>query len=156
MGQVQVEWTKVPRKMCASGGVRAAHMSAAGQQRESTGLGGCTGRAGTELSLLQRSGSCWDALPRLPWAIACPLQAAPRGWLPASLVPIGFFSYELAPTPMGCGFPLHPCVGFGYVNSLSYRNQAALPCFRCTPRVFSESSSLVGPVIHHLNLCTRF
>lgn len=34
-------------------------------------------------------------LPPYPLAIACLLQAAPRGWLPASLMPIGFFSWEL-------------------------------------------------------------
>lgn len=34
-------------------------------------------------------------LPRFPLAIARLLQAAPRGWLPASLMPIGFFSWEL-------------------------------------------------------------
>lgn len=79
-----------------------------------------------------------------------------QGLAPCLLGANRIFLLRVGSTPMGCGFPLHPCVGFGYVNSLSYRNQAALPCFRCTPRVFSESSSLVGPVIHHLNLCTRF
>lgn len=34
-------------------------------------------------------------LPPFPLAIAYLLQAAPRGWLPASLMPIGFFSWEL-------------------------------------------------------------
>lgn len=78
-------------------------------------------------------------LPPLPQAIACPLQAAPRGWLPASWMPIGFFSSELAPAPLGCGFPPHPCVGFVCINSLSYRNQATLTCFRCTPTLSSLS-----------------
>lgn len=34
-------------------------------------------------------------LSPFPLAIACLLQAAPRGWLPASLMPIEFFSWEL-------------------------------------------------------------
>lgn len=99
-------------------------------------------RAGAERFLRLRSGSCWLlglVLPPLPQAIACPLQAAPRGWLPASWMPIGFFSSELAPAPLGCGFPPHPCVGFGCVNSLSYRNQATLTCFRCAPTLSSLS-----------------
>lgn len=106
-----MEWTKVPRKMCASGGgVRAAHMAAAGQQRESTGRGERTGRTGGRAQSCPCSGGAGAAgtpalvLPRLPWAIACPLQAAPRGWLTASLVPIGFFSYELARLPWGVVF----------------------------------------------------
>lgn len=64
-------------------------------------------QAGAERSLRLRSGSCWLlglVLPPLPQAIACPLQAAPRGWLPASWMPIGFFSCELAPAPWGVVF----------------------------------------------------
>lgn len=91
--------------------------------------------AEAQLGLPAAAGSCGAGtcsglvLPPLPRAIACPLQAAPRGWLPASSMPIGFFSCELAPHSRGVWFSPHPCVSFGCVNSLSYQNRPPLPFF---------------------------
>lgn len=65
-------------------------------------------RAGTRSGL---------GLPPLPRAIACPLQAAPRGWVPASSMPIGFVSRELVPV-----FLSSPALVFDTVNSLSFQN----------------------------------
>lgn len=62
-----------------------------------------------------------------------------QGLAPCLLDANRIFSSELAPAPLGCGFPPHPCVGFGCVNSLSYRHQATLPCLHCTPRLSSLS-----------------
>lgn len=45
-----------------------------------------------------------------------------QGLAPCLLGANRIFLLPVGSTPMGCGFPLHPCVGFGYVNSLSYRN----------------------------------
>ena len=121
MGQVQVEWTNVPRKMCARGGLRAAHMLAVERSAESAGGGGRTGRTRGEDSLWLRAAAepapaQASACPRFR-AIACPLQTAPRGWLPASSMPIGFVSRELVPV-----FLSSPALVFDTVNSLSFQN----------------------------------
>lgn len=105
MGLVQVEWMNVPRKMCARGGIGAAHMSAAERSAGFASREGRTGRRCQEGSLqLRVAAECTCLgllLPPLSWAIACPLQAAPRGGLRASSMPIGFSSCDLAPRSLG-------------------------------------------------------
>ena len=69
-------------------------------------------RAEARRGLPAAAGSCQAGtsaglvLPPLPRAIACPLQTAPRGWLPASSMPIGFFS------PVSWLQSLLPCFSF--------------------------------------------
>lgn len=138
MGQVQVEWTKVPRKMSASCGVRAAHMAAAGQ-REFTGQGGRTRRravpAASERELLALGARPAPASPgdRLPPA------GRAQGLAPCLLDANRICLLRVGSSSVGCGFPPHPCVGFGCFNSLSYRNQATLTCFHFPPTLSSLS-----------------
>lgn len=128
MGQVQVEWTKVPRKMCARDGIRAAHMAAAQHREGLAGRAGRTGRRRDWGSLRLRAlrsghwlpGRAAPASPgdRLPPAgraqgpAPCRLNAN-RMFLPR----VGFRA------PLGCGFSSHLCVSLRCVNSLSYQNQ---------------------------------
>lgn len=78
----------------------AAERSAGLRSEEGAREGDAAGLSAAAGGCLADTG-CGLVLPPLPRAVAGTLQAAPRGWLPTSSMPIGFFSRELAPRSRG-------------------------------------------------------